>query len=296
MTDKKTGQDHVSLKGILEPADILLVASPCVSPTTPMLGLHLLQASCREAGIDTRVFYPNAHYSQLLGGKLHTSIYEGSQLLMADRLFAFALFGNPDVSIGKHMHKFSDPCWTPDHLWTGKKEKDTRVPPFITAYTEWLGDIDAVEIEALTNRWLDDLVREIVDTGYSIVGCSNTFGGLLPPIALLDRIKKAAPRVTTILGGAMCDLKTAEGILTLNAGVDYIFSGEGEITFPIVARRILDGDLPKEAIIHGRDIVDINSTPVPDYDDYIQQKDRFAGGREFHYALPFETSRDCQYG
>jgi hypothetical protein len=69
----KSKADDVSLEGVLDAADVLLAVSPLTITNMPFLGMHLLQACCRDAGINTRVFYSNLPYSNLIGGDLHTS-------------------------------------------------------------------------------------------------------------------------------------------------------------------------------------------------------------------------------
>jgi len=292
--------DNISLEGVLEPADVLLVISPLNMLSQPSLGIHLLQASCREAGINTSVLYSNFFYSNLIGANLHETIARDQCLLLSERIFAAAAFDLPAVSIGQTMHNFSDPGWVPDHLWQVKPEiKDLQVPTPVVLFREWLDTLDLEYLESVTIEWLHTLAQRIVDIGFRIAGCSTSLGGLVPAVALLNCIKKADPEVITILGGALCEGEMADGILSLNAGIDYIFSGDGEITFPALARQILESRLPKEKIIYGRDVTDLDTIPLPDYRDYMYQREKFyplcsCGKNEF--ALPFETSRGCWYG
>jgi ribosomal peptide maturation radical SAM protein 1 len=284
---------------ILEPADILLVVSPLAMTFAPLLGLHLLQASCREAGIGSRVFYANLLYSNLLGADLHRILSIDDRLFLGERLFAAAAFNDLSLSISRSSHKFADLLWVPDHLWQDIRHlENPGVPAPVVAFREWLGTLDLEYLVALTTDWLRALARQIVDIGFPIVGCS-TAGGLVSAIALLHSIKSADPGVITLLGGACCEAEMAEGILSLGTDIDYIFSGEGEITFPGLARQILAGRLPGEKIVYGREVTDLDSGPLPDYRDYGQQREHFDprwSSLNGSYWLPFETSRGCWYG
>ncbi|MCP5105744.1 MAG: hypothetical protein GY950_20315, partial [bacterium] len=88
-------------------------------------------------------------------------------------------------------------------------------------------------------------------------------------------------------------------ILSLKSGIDYVFSGEGERTFPFLAKQILEGRSPKEKIIYGKEVTDLDSIPLPDYRDYKEQREYFHANwtaAKNKYALPYETSRGCWFG
>jgi ribosomal peptide maturation radical SAM protein 1 len=289
----------ISLEKILEPADVLLVVSPTTGIFQPLLGVHLLQAECRHKGIDTRVLYANLAYSSLIGVDLHKNISRDQHLLLGERIFAYAAFGLPSVSIARWRHRFLDPAWVPDHLWQVLPGVNSQpIPEPVVPFREWLPQVDLENLETLTGQWLGTLARQIAAKGFPIVGCSTTLGGLVPAVALLQAVKRADPRVVTILGGALCETGLVEGIHSLEAGVDYVFYGEGDITFPVVARQILTGRLPEERIIEGRTVDDLDSLQLPDYREYVAQRETFyphwrSGSNR--YVLPFETSRGCRY-
>ncbi len=291
---------NLSLENILESAEVGLVVPPLTTTSIPLLGIHLLQASCREAGINARVFYSNLFYSNQIGAKLHKVLCSDYHLLLGERIFAAAAFDLPPVAISRGMNKFLDPGWVADHIWQIKAHNPaSEFPPPVVSFKEWLGSVDPEHLVSLTVDWLKALAREIVNTGFRIVGCSNTLGGLVPAIAVLNFIKKADPRVITVLGGALCEAEMAEGILSLNTNIDYIFSGEGEITFPVFVKQVLDNRLPGEKIILGQDMINLDDIPLPDYHDYIEQKAKFQPQRwsgNKALELPFETSRGCWYG
>jgi len=294
------GAKRIPLDGILQPADVLLVVSPTAEFTVPSLGIHLLEASCRDAGINTSVLYSNLVYLNLIGLDLHIDISRDGYLLLGERIFASAAFNLASVSIGRSMQKFSDPAWWPDHLWHVKGHtQGPHIPIPVVPFREWLDTVDLEYLESSTTNWLHTLARQIVNLGFHIVGCSTTLGGLVPAVALLNCVKKVAPDIITIIGGALCEAEMAEGILSLKTGIDYIFSGEGEITFPPLVKQILGGCLPKGKIIYGEDVTDLDKTPLPDYRDYTEQREKLHPQwslDKYMYMIPFESSRGCWHG
>jgi ribosomal peptide maturation radical SAM protein 1 len=295
--------NEIPLKEILKPGDVLLVTSPFLGVEASSLGIHLLQAACRNAGIDTSVLYSNLIYSSLIGIHLYREFSCDSFTHFYERNFASAAFGVPSVSIKQWKHRLTTHEWIPDHFWSpGQNPKETGVPKPYTSYKKWLADMDLESLEFFGTEWIRTLTGEIAKAGFRIVGCSTTCGGLVPTLALLGNIKKANPNIVTVLGGALCEEEMADGILSLNAGIDYIFAGDGEITFPLIAKQILEGRLPEEKFIRCQAVTDLDSLPLPDYKEYVEQLKKFhdyspseKNSHEIEYALNYETSRGCPH-
>lgn len=284
--------------GIPEEGDVLLVVSPMTTTTLPVMGLHLLQAACQQAGITVSVFYSNLSYANMMGPELHGKIARDYSIFISEALFSTTAFGLPVFN--RSPDKFSIPGWMPDHLWPSQHNIDKQTVPGTTApYREWFNAVDWKHLESLIAGWTVSIARQLANLGYRVVGCSTTFGGLVPAVALLNHIKKANPAVVTILGGTLCEEVMAEGILSLKSGIDYVFSGEGEITFPAFIGKVLTGDLPEEKIIYGEEVTHLDTNPLPDYQDYfhqIEMWDPHPSSPNCFCEIPYETSRGCWYG
>src|SRR6185295_3125904 len=92
----------------------------------------------------------------------------------------------------------------------------------------------------------------------------------------------------------------AEGILSLNAGVDFVFSGESEISFRKFLSSHRSSTLPRERIIQGEPCRSMDDLPLPDFAEYYEQREYFLpdsvvakGGNIW---LPYESSRGCWWG
>lgn len=295
MNEEEKKSDHSFSAGSIERGDVLLLVSPTAWRTAPLAGVHLLQASCKRTGIITRVLYTNLLYSALIGPVLHCEIAEDNTLFMGEHLFAQAAFNIPAVS--RCLDKLSDPVWVPDHFWPMNRNT-SRAPNAVKMFREWFPTVDWEHLESLTTDWTLSITREIAKLEFPIVGCSTTPGGLVPAIALLNGIKSVAPGTITILGGSFCHGNMAEGIASLNSGIDYIFSGEGEITFPDFVKHALAGHFPGEKVIYGETVMDLDTLPLPDYREYFQQIDNLSTDRPDPggFGIPYETSRGCWYG
>lgn len=289
----------IALKKILEPGDVLIVIPPFVDPGTPSLGGHLLQASCLRVDVTVRVFYSDLIFATLMGSKFYETIMNVNQAtFIGERLFTASAFGLPVM--GRNLDRFFDPAYIPDHLWQKNRDFVIRqMPELFDPVRKWVSSIDWKEKEEQAARWIDAMAGQIVQMGYPMVGCSTTQGGLAPAVALLNRVKEKKPDIVTVLGGALCEGEMAEGIVSMKTGVDYIFSGEGEITFPAFARAALAGDLPGEKIIYGEPVENLDDLPVPDYREYVEQRDYISSKYPLtkkDFPLPYESSRGCQWG
>ncbi|UCH93042.1 MAG: RiPP maturation radical SAM C-methyltransferase [Candidatus Aminicenantes bacterium] len=279
--------------------EVLLLVSPLFWTRVPLLSLHLLQAACGRAGITTHVLYSNLLYSIITSPGLHTRIVlEGEEyLLLGDRLFSAVAFGHSAVE--GCMDKFLDPTWFPDHTLKINPGMVKQVPQWWAPFREWIGTVDWKHLESLTTHWVQMIARRIASMGYRVVGCSTTHSGLVPAVALLDNIKKENSNVITIIGGTLCEEEMAEGILSLKSDIDYVFSGEGELTFPDLVKQVLAGNLPGEKIIYGQPVMNLDTLPFPDYQDYFAQLETLPHSNRpppGSIELPYETSRGCWYG
>ncbi|UCH93037.1 MAG: RiPP maturation radical SAM C-methyltransferase [Candidatus Aminicenantes bacterium] len=293
---------NLNLEGILEGGDVLLIVSPTIWTAAPIGGIHILQAACGQAGITTRVLYTNLHFSSLMDAKLHEAIAMEDHYLLEERLFAAVAFGLPPQ--GERIHELFEPGRVPDHLWPkGKPAPEELISSVIAPGRELYRTVDWELLESLAIAWTRTMAEQIVKRGFRIVGCSTTHGGLASAVALLNRVKKVAPNVITFIGGSLCMGEMAEGIHSLESGVDYIFSGEGDITFPEVVKKILAGHLPGEKIIYGEEVTDLDVSRLPDYREYFDQKKSFQAVDPPlvkslnipNLMIPYETSRGCWY-
>jgi ribosomal peptide maturation radical SAM protein 1 len=297
------------LAGAIEKGEFLLMVSPTVWADSPLGGIHILQAACREAGVATSVLYTNLLYLDLLGEELHKAIAMEDEFLLEERLFAATAFDLPPM--GRNFRKYFDTGKLQDHIWPSKYQMPTEMlsevmSPFIEVFRR----VNWEDLEKKTHRWCVDLARQIAKTGYKIIGCSTTHGGLASAVAMLNKIKNTDPSIVTVIGGALCEAEMAEGIGALKTGIDYVFSGEGELTFPTFAKDILNGRVHTETtktkstatILYGEPLQDLNSSPFPDYSEFMRQMEKFSpdsntdSAKSKKVVIPYETSRGCWYG
>ena len=278
-------------------ADVLVIVPPFGSLYVPSLAAHTLQALAREAGYSVDVLYANFLLAGTIGDRKYNEVaWEPIGPFVAERLFSRWAFGLPPL--GHHAEQMFE-------LPRMFGEKQAKVygcmPETYVAYSQ--GQRRTVRrlrlLEARIGAWLDQVAGAVAGGPYRIVGCTSTFEQTVCSVALLDRIKRLRGDIVTIIGGANCDGEMSEGIASLGMGIDYIFSGESDGTFPAFVGEVLSGRRPEGRIIRGQPCEDMDALPTPRFDDFFEQRQRHlpASRRPNEMTLlSYETSRGCWWG
>ena len=265
---------------LLGDADALIVVPPFAGVDRPSLGAHVLQACAQEAGFQVRVLYANL----VLAAKIGEVAYEGvcyapTTDLVGERFFARTAYGVPPFGTGAVL----------------KQASFEKGPAG--------AEMDLVKLTSLESEmdsWVEEVAAAILAHSFKVIGCTSTFEQTAASLALLRAIKRRRPEVVTILGGANCDGEMAEGILSLNGAVDYVFSGECETCFPEFLKAATAGHLPEERVVAGQPCFDLDTIPPPDFAEFYEQLSHFLPEslliQSDNIWLPYEGSRGCWWG
>jgi len=285
------GRGVAGYRGLLGDADVLLIVPPFAALKYPSLGLHLLQACGRQAGIRVSVFYANLALAAAIGEANYARICDAPMgSFVGERFFCRCAYGSP--ALGRNARKMHEATWVIEG------NRDVEFEPESTAERP-IPPRELARLEKTTGRFVNRVAGAIAEHSYRIVGCTTNFEQTSASVALLNRIKRLCPSTVTILGGANCEGEMAEGIASLGAQIDYIFSGEGESSFPKFVRTILAGSRPPAKIIRGELCRDLDGLPTPEYTEFYEQRKHLlpesslAAGKT---EVLFETSRGCWWG
>jgi ribosomal peptide maturation radical SAM protein 1 len=269
---------------VLRAGDALIIVPPFASLHRPALGPHLLQACAKHAGFDVCVLYANALLAAEIGEANYTAVCDAPPVrLLGEALFAAAAYGVPPLELraadgGVHF-----------------RQRPRVIAPEIDLHT--LGRLERTVLE-----WVEDLVSTLVRLDFAIMGCTTTFQQTAASVALLQRIKRSRPEIMTILGGSNCEGEMAEGLLSLSAGIDFVFSGESEASFVTFLSVTRYGNLPaRRTVIEGDPCTDLDLLPTPDFTEYFEQLDHLhpddlLASEHGPFWLPYESSRGCWWG
>ena len=212
-----------------------------------------------------------------------------------DWIFRAAAFETPDIYTSFEKYFLSGPKnYIKNKLFKVISKKRTHIEDFL---------------DVLIN------IYNIIE--YDVVGFSSMFSQNTPSFALAKRIKHARKDIITVMGGPNCDPPMNKSIIDNVPQIDYVFSGEGLISFPKFIKELNNSN--HESIssipgIHGRDPyftnkmrintpgvnldnrgINLNALPLLDYSEYLEKvkKSPLWKHLEGELILPFQTSVGC---
>lgn len=269
------------LEGLLLEGEILIIVPPFAAVNRPSLPAHLLQACALARGFRVSVLYANLLLAAEIGVALYSAVSNAPpHAMVGERFFARSAHGLPP---------FGEPG-------------EAALPVDIDV------DLPAlVRLEPRAFAFAEAVAAAVARRPFKVVGATTTFEQTNASFALLQRIKRARPEIVTILGGANCEGEMARGIASLDPGaaqIDHIFSGESDVTFPAFLVALAAGARPRDRIVMGAPLGDLDALPTPDFTEYFEQREMIfpaSARRSFEAALgptrlPYESSRGCWWG
>lgn len=265
--------------------DALIIVPPFATIDKPSLGVHILQACAKSAGISVKILYANIILASEIGENNYLDfINMNPGTFMREGFFASVAYDiSPD---GKEDYYDNMDIL---ELKCGSEDSFPRI-----AFSKLRNS------EKIAAEWVNSIGELVARSNFKVVGCTTTFEQTAASIALLNRIKQMRHDIITIIGGANCQGEMAEGILSLGADIDYIFSGESEYSFPQFLKTIKEKKYPVEKIIYGKPCTDLDGIPLPDYTDFYDQLKLWLPNsfiaKNGNIWMPYESSRGCWWG
>lgn len=286
---------------------IALVYPPFGPPNLPSLGLAILSAGTKQRGFDCRTFFWHYRFTAALP-------LPGASI--RQKLQIYELFTQRDLF--------------PWNEWIFQRYMyPERLQPLDKTALDRLAELDASPVGSASKMLtsgipLSALILQLCNNagtilgsfakeleGYDIIGIGSTFYQNGAALALAKFIKQQWPEKIVVLGGANTDGEMGHALMELYPEVDYVFSGESDHAFvdfleclhekrsaehvPGLIYRDATGKLmqgPKTEPVR-----DMNGVPVPDFDDYVEERKRFGlFDSETGLCLPLESSRGCWWG
>ncbi len=288
--------------------EVLLAVLPFARISEPVIGVSILKAATEEAGFPAVVRYFNLDFAQQCGVEAYHHIESmfGSHSLVGDWVFAEALYGEQAPAANRFLDYLrADYSRLEDGIYYGARFNGGRN---FTEYIEqdlWPELLRARQLACdCARRWAD----EILACAPRVVGFTSSALQACSCLAVARHLKQSARPPIVIFGGPNCHEELGHNWLRCFSWIDYVCNGEGDEVFPVFLRQVLrsEGSPPIAGILSRsgrrslppRPVADLDRTPIPDYSDYFQQRDKSSiaaeipGGRR----LPLETSRGCWWG
>ncbi len=269
---------------------VLLVSMPFGALERPAISLGLLKAHCRRLNVPCDTRYLAFDFAERVG--LGDYLWLCSDDLpytafAGDWIFSSAVYGARPYADAAYVDEVLRRTWRLDgaavaRLWRIR----AQVEPFLE--------------HCISNvRWAD----------YTFVGFTSVFQQNLASLALAARIKRAHPDLTIAFGGANWEEVMGVALQEQFPFVDLVFSGEADESFRAVLRARREGrgvggiaGVTASArnglaeLASAERIADMNSVPVPDYDDFFEQLRGSPAAGAVAPSLLVETARGCWWG
>ena len=267
---------------------------PFGSIANPSIGISLLAEGLRRSGVQCDVHYLNLRFAARIGTTNYAEISNRSPMtaLAGEWLFRSSLFGGD----------CSESDW--DYV------KQVLMKDFSGYFTPNVL-LQLFDVRDEVGAFLDECVRSIDWSIYSLVGFSTTFQQNVASLALAKRLKQARQDLIIVFGGANCGAEMGAALHRNFRFIDFVCSGEGDRAFLALVRALDKGESPIQTIdgivsrsgsdtILPRRIVwpiqDLDELPYPSYDDYFDQLRQTGLDQVIKPLTPFETSRGCWWG
>jgi ribosomal peptide maturation radical SAM protein 1 len=266
---------------------VLLVSMPFGALERPALSLGLLKAHCARLGVPCDVWYATFAYADLVGVEEYLWLCSDDVPYTAfagDWVFAEAVHGPRPEADTAYVERVLRKTWrTPEADLHRLRRLRSRVEPF-----------------------LRQCLEQVPWEQYTLLGFTSVFQQNLASLALAQRVKAAHPHLTIAMGGANWEDVMGPALQRAFPFVDLAFSGEADESFPAVltARRVGDdvAAVPGVTVAGAATraapaarVASLDTVPVPDYDDWFEQKAR-SGAAAVGATLLVETARGCWWG
>ncbi len=246
---------------------IALINMPFGDFRYPSIGISLLQAGLRKEGITCDTYYPNFNFAARIGcvSYLELGVDLPCTALAGEWLFVEDLFG-PDSQR--------------DQAYMDKILKKIFAPYFRPRRIRRL-----LEVRTSVRGFLDESMDRVPWAKYDMVGFTSSFDQNVASLALAKRVSEAFPGKKLIFGGTNCEGEMGIALHRKFPFVDFVCSGEGDLAFPELIRRLASGDpgtgIPGIIVRSGQEtmvppemhwpVLDLNQLSYPCYDYYFEQ-------------------------
>ncbi len=284
-----------------EQTDVCLVSMPFSDIKMPSMALSLMKSCLTDAGISSVIEYEYLQYAHWVGIQQYNRIVMARHdFLIGEMVFAQAAHGGRTL---RSLSGYIDWMKTIRLPWGGATPEEIPL-----AEEQWLNDLETWQRNA--EEYIEETAGRILSHHPKIVALASMFQQTNANIALARRIKKEQNPPIVVVGGANCMGDLGAALIEHIESYDYVFIGEADEIFADVCGRLLeDGEIPPEDLPYGmmsrrspkpksvmhRVTKDVESLPIPDFDDYFRTLlTLFPDFKEMNIMV--EGSRGCWWG
>ena len=267
---------------------VLLVSMPFAALERPALGISLLKAALVSRGVPCDIAYLNLAFASYVGFDDYRAVAKDVpyNALAGEWAFAHCLFTSGRKTDQSYERDVLRGAWgLADDLVGVVRRVHDHAPGF-----------------------LKRVLEEVAWGSYDVVGFTSFSQQDLGSLALASALHERFPRVAIVFGGGNWQAEIGMELHRSFPFVDYVCSGEADISFPSLVSELQRGDGARPGGIGGivyrhrgettatrpgPVVADLDSLPTPDFSDYFTSRvERGCAGGDLP-AVVLETSRGC---
>jgi ribosomal peptide maturation radical SAM protein 1 len=271
---------------------VLLVSMPFGALDRPALGISLLKANLEHQGYPCDIRYFTFSFAEHIGFETYQWITNELPYttFAGDFLFTSSLYGNRPSVDQSYINNILQQQWGVSH-----------------------GDIERLlDCRPAIPRFINSCMQSVPWDDYFLIGFTSTFVQNIASLALAQQVKQQYPEIKILFGGANWEEEMGLELHRHFKCVDYVCSGEGDVTLPRLVKHLLEHPQNSLAGIKGivyrsktgesvftgsaDPIHDLNSLPFPDFSDYFYTQENSTIGSQIIPQLLMETARGCWWG
>ena len=289
--------------------DVCLVYMPYGPIETPPLGMALLVAEAKRAGLSARAMYPAFRFAEEIG------YFHYKALSMAMGGFHVCEWTFAGVAFPAGHSDDGDDFLEKVAEWERRNDPEKYRLIF---KDEASFKNSCLKVRDAAEAFVEEQAAKILELSPKVVGCSSSYYQNCASLAVLRELKHLNPGIITLMGGTNCESSMGTVISKAFPWVDFVVSGEADELFAPFCRKLLEkgrtlsmDEIPfgvlsgggnEEPLSLGAEppvaiVGNLDDLPRPDFDDYLHEREGFA----YNAALPrlslsVETSRGCWWG
>jgi ribosomal peptide maturation radical SAM protein 1 len=290
---------------------VLLINMPWAQVQTPSIQLGILKSSLSRNRIDSDVAYLNLAFAKKLGIHLYDAMISDSTMnFFCEWLFRDFILDSPgsDQNADSYLEYLQSRLLRRDQQ-TGVSETTSPFQPIFGE--DYLQRIKLIK-EQIIPEFIVETLQNINFELYDVIGFTCMFAQAIPALALARQIKSVCPDKLIVMGGASYHEDMGLEYLKSFSWIDCVVHGEGEealveiiqlfrsgATFETASRAMIQGvswrfvdDIVSN--IKRVPITNLDTCPLPDYDDYFNQAAGLETGSSV--IIRFESARGCWWG
>lgn len=271
--------------------EVILVQVPYVALQRPSIALSVLKAALQHQGVSCQVVYPNIWWAERIGVPTYEAVASTqNDDLLGDWIFAGAAFPDHPADADRYFELLNL-----DVTQVMYGDRQGLIEKFSACREQ-------------APAFIEETARRILELNPKIVGCTSMFAQNCASLALLRKLRQLAPQVVTIMGGANCDTPMGPVLHRHFDWVDYVMTGEADLSFGPFCASLLSGQpqLPagmvgpahrqQPEVVQRATTFKLDEVPTPDFDDYFETLNGSPIGALVQPGLVVESSRGCWWG